>query len=428
MAPRLLFFKGLRTVPPTAPGAACHSGRRLAIIHTSRCGIKNLSTAETLRRNTREGPFRALPVEGTRKISKTSVPAILLPGEARDKEIESRLREGWSFLQVATFLERTPEFIAREAKRILGQDALSKVLARKKKGEWAEDETRDLIRLRRGGALITKIAHLLRRTKPSIKEKLREIGSAISETGARQGPRELPPGLQESLFSARLENIWKGLLQSDMTPSWREALRERPAEEWLSRVSAGIPEESRRLLGGLQPPTGEELESLPPVATSDAGVFARLVFNPYEVRMDSDRYLFVGSASKYDGGLLARKRSQSEKGLSKKMKKKHLVEDVFVTLMTMKMDDSSEQSVLDVRRTVTIAKSILRLWLGALGNPPHDLRVLYPWYPETPGYNPWCLINPLTKDIKDPVNVSCAKELIIKGLIGSMGMANTGST
>lgn len=52
-----------------------------------------------------------------------------------------------------------------------------------------------------------------------------------------------------------------------------------------------------------QPPTYDELECLPSVDSTDAGVYVRLLTSRYELQTASDRYLYVGSASKYGSGL-----------------------------------------------------------------------------------------------------------------------------
>ncbi|KAJ2892135.1 hypothetical protein MKZ38_010216 [Zalerion maritima] len=166
-----------------------------------------------------------IPKEGARRKSKTPVPAILLPGRARDEEIELRLQQGQSLLDLASSLERTSSFIIREAKRLLGEYELKKLMKQNKKGQWSNDEIR---------------------TKLSVEKQLRELGSTIFEPTAVEGPQEFPPRLQESLFNTQLVQMWQGLLRSEMTQTWREALWEKSAKEWLSTISAGIPEDVLR--------------------------------------------------------------------------------------------------------------------------------------------------------------------------------------
>lgn len=142
----------------------------------------------------------------------------------------------------------------------------------------------------------------LRRTQHSIQKKLRELGSSIFEPIVVAGPQELPPGLRESLFEARLAEIWDGLLKLEMTQTWRDALQEKPPGQWLAAVSAGIPAHVKRMLGGLQSPSWEELKSSALVDTKDAGVYARLVESRFEIQAAGDRRLAKchrGSAAGY---------------------------------------------------------------------------------------------------------------------------------
>ncbi|KAF2192906.1 hypothetical protein K469DRAFT_693007 [Zopfia rhizophila CBS 207.26] len=213
--------------------------------------------------------------------------------------------------------------------------------------------------------------------------------------------------------------MWQGLLKSEMTQTWREALQGKSAEEWLSSISAGIPEDVKRVLGGLRPPTWEELESLSLIDTNDAGVYARLVKSRYEFQMVSDRYLYVGSASRYGGGLNVRiaehtmkTRRSDESRLQRDIRTKDLKgTDRFVTLMVMKMDSPKKEVVLDVRRTVTLAEAILTAWLSALQSPSHDLQSLCPWDPQTLEYTGWSSHNPLIKNVAEPNNEKMGRGL-----------------
>ncbi|KAH7108862.1 hypothetical protein B0J11DRAFT_513074 [Dendryphion nanum] len=169
-----------------------------------------------------------------------------------------------------------------------------------------------------------------------------------------------------------------------MTQTWREALQERSAEEWLSSISMGVPKDVKRVLGRLQPPTWEELRNLPLVDTNDAGVYAWLVTSKHELQMRFDRYLYVGSASRYGGELNRRiaehttkRKRRSESRVQRDIRTKVLKgPDRFITLMVMEIDSSDRYVVLGVRRTVTLAEAIFTVWLGALQSPAHDLKTL----------------------------------------------------
>jgi hypothetical protein len=202
-----------------------------------------------------------------------------------------------------------------------------------------------------------------------------------------------------------------------MTPTWRKALSEKSSETWLSSISEGIPEDVKRILGGLQSPTYHEFECLSSVNSTDAGVYARLVTSRYEIQTAGDRYLYVGSASKYGSGLNGRvsehteKRSRhNETRLHQNIRTKDLnAPGRFVTLMSVKMNSPKYEDVLDVRRTVTLAEAILTVWLGALQSPCTHLRSLCQWDPQTLDYTAWSSHNPLTVDIVESNNsMTCA--------------------
>lgn len=332
-----------------------------------------------------------------------------LPGEARDKVIELGFRQGQSPVDLAIFLDRTPEFILRKAKCLLGKYGLEKQMRWNKKGQWTNIETQWLISRRNQGLPLNKMAKLLRRTRQSVEKTLRQLGTEILKSAVvvEEGPQELPSWLREMVFTTRLIKIWKGLLKSDMTPIWREALSKKSSKQWLTRTSEGIPKDVKKILGGLRPPTFDELEHLSPINSTDAGVYARLVTSRYPVLAVSDRYLYVGSASKYGSGLQGRAEQHIKKGvktrLGRNIKKMNLkVPGSFVVLMTIKMNSAEEEHILDVRRTATLAEAILTIWLGALQSPSPQLQKLCPWDPQALDYTAWSSHNPLTVDIVLP--------------------------
>lgn len=340
------------------------------------------------------------------------MPEYLLPGKARDEEIALRLQQGQSFVDLASSLQRTVKFIAGEADRILGKNEVKTLLRKSKRGQWSNDETQQLTALREQKLPPKTIAMLLRRTKSSVDKKSQELGSTWSGSYAVEGPQEMLPGSQVSLFNIRLAEIWQALLRSEMTQAWREALQKKRVDEWLSSISLGIPEGVKKALGGLRPPTWDELENFPLIDTNDAGVYARLVTSRHKVQMVSDRYLYVGSASKYGGGLNSRIaqhteriRHKGESRLQREIRSKSLEgKGRFITLMTMKMDSSEYEVVLDVRRTVTLAEAILSVWLSALQTPAHDLQCACPWDKDLLQYTGWASHNPLLLDIVLPTS------------------------
>ena len=342
----------------------------------------------------------------TAREPKALVPRFPPAGKARYEEIGLRLRQGQSFLDIELSLRKTLRSIAREANRILGEDEVKKPVKINKQGQWSDVEIQRLIMLREQRMPLTEIAKWLRRTKKGVAKRIQELKIAV------EGPQALPPGLQESLFNIRLTKIWQALLKSDMTHRWEEALQEKSAEQWLSKISMGITEDTKKVLGGLQPPTWEELERLPLVNTNEAVVYARLVTSRHYTEIPSSRYLYVGSASKYGGGLNSRiaehtrrTKRKNESRLQRDIRTKRLKGNgSFVTLMVMKMESSDEEVVLDVRRTVTLAEAILTVWLGALQSPTHTLQRDCPWDPQTLQYTGWSSHNPLVFNVALPGN------------------------
>ncbi|KAI0117441.1 hypothetical protein F4814DRAFT_287338 [Daldinia grandis] len=368
------------------------------------------------RKNARCDKDVDIPLEHPTRKLKTIGSTKRLTGKARDEEVELSFQQGQSPVDLATTLDRTPEFILREAKRLLGEEKLKQQMKWHKKGQWSESETQWLISQRNQGLPLNKIAKLLRRTEPNVNKKLRQLGTTILvSTVMEDGPQEVPTWLQQTLFSMRLLKIWKGLLESDMTPTWTEALLEKSAEHWLTTVSAGIPEDVKKILGGLQPPTYNKLEHLSPVISTDAGVYARLVTSRYSVQAASDRYLYIGSASKHGSGLQGRVgqhvRKEKKTRLDGDIKEMYLkAPGCFVTLMSMKMN-SAEENVLDVRRTVILAEAILTIWLGALQSPGFQLQNLCPWDPDALDYRPWSSHNPLEVDFTLPNNAIIGRQV-----------------
>jgi hypothetical protein len=331
------------------------------------------------------------------------------PGKDRDEELQQRLRNGESIVDIAHAFGRTPKFIMREAERVLGSRARYPIgKGENKTGTWTDEEIQGLINLRGEGMLPADLSKYLRRTKASVEKKLQELHSDIFDSTLVQGPQRLPQWLYKSLFKERLINVWDGLIKSEMTPNWRKALAENPSEEWLSRIADGIPESVKKVLGGLQPPTYDSLGMLPPVDTTDAGVYARLLNSRHKLHAATERYVYVGSASRAQGGLNTRVREHTTKShntrLGRFVKSKKLERPGrFVTLMTMKMKSMDDQDVLDVRRTVTLAEAILTVWLGALEcRSRSGLQDLYQWDIGVRDYTPLCSHNPLALDIVEP--------------------------
>ncbi|KAL9100886.1 MAG: hypothetical protein Q9163_003797 [Psora crenata] len=226
---------------------------------------------------------------------------------------------------------------------------------------------------------------------------------------AVEGRQEMPLGFQESIFNSHLVDVWQGLLRSEMTEKWRGA-----SGEIIRGVAfhyfGGYQDMLRNSSEGFDLQPGGELEGLPSTDTDDAGVYARLVSSRYGIQKVSDRYLYVGCASRYGSGLIARisehtvKRKRSDESrLQRDIRKKDLKgNNRFVTLMVMRMDSPKSEDVHDVRLTVTLAEAISAMWLGALQSPSLHLQNLCQWDPQTLEYTAWSSHNPLTVEVVKP--------------------------
>ena len=94
----------------------------------------------------------------TARESNAPVPRFPLAGKARDEEIELRLRQGQSFLDIELFLQKSSMFIARDAGRILGKDEVKRLLKINKRGRWSNVEIKRLMTLQEQRVPITEIA------------------------------------------------------------------------------------------------------------------------------------------------------------------------------------------------------------------------------------------------------------------------------
>lgn len=104
-----------------------------------------LSQDRTIQRSCTSRKDVELPKNGAERQVKIPVPTKRVTGGTRDEEIQRSLRKGQSFVDLASYFGRSPEFIFREAKRLLGQEELKKLMMRNKKGQWSDDETQWLI-------------------------------------------------------------------------------------------------------------------------------------------------------------------------------------------------------------------------------------------------------------------------------------------
>jgi hypothetical protein len=218
-------------------------------------------------------------------------------------------------------------------------------------------------------------------------------------------------GNPTAIFSLRLEVIWTALLESENTPAFTRILARKTRESWLHCISERIPVEVKALLVGQKCPTFEGLRAMPPVDSTDAGVYARLVESRYEFKMKVDRLVYVGSASRFNAGLTGRMKGH----LSSRSADSRLQHDIerrdlccpgdFITLMQMPFTGPSPQDIFEIRAIVTVAEAVLTVWLGALRNPSALLRDAFPWSHDEKNYTPWSSYNPIEKDFLVPLEL-----------------------
>ncbi|KJX93779.1 hypothetical protein TI39_contig4258g00006 [Zymoseptoria brevis] len=312
---------------------------------------------------------------------------------------------------------------------------------------WADKDVGKLIELRKDGWPLTRIADKLDRKPADVQKALRLLGTGPFHTApstshnatasTSQDSTELPSELSsgestEEVFHRRLTEVWACLLDSVKTPAWTRIIATRTKEEWLSKISEGIGSEVRTLLAGTRCPTFQDLNALPLLMSRDAGVYARLVESRYEIQFAIDRMVYVGSASKYGGGLASRIAEHASKRKNKPGRKRKIIPRLqtsieartlrwpgnFATLMVLRFPSSRPQDVYNVRATVVIAEAMLTIWLGALQDPPPNVNPsprlfdAFPWDLAERDYTPWSSHNPLLVDFTLPLEMDpCIREV-----------------
>ncbi|SMY29613.1 unnamed protein product [Zymoseptoria tritici ST99CH_1A5] len=312
---------------------------------------------------------------------------------------------------------------------------------------WADKDVGKLVELRKDGWPLTRIADKLDRKPADVQKALRLLGTGPFHTATStshnatastsQDSTEVLPELSsgdstEEVFHRRLTEVWTCLLDSVKTPAWTRIIATRTKDEWLSQISDGIGSEVRTLLAGTQCPTFQELNALPLLMSTDAGVYARLVESRYEVQFAIDRMVYVGSASKYNAGLAGRIAEHASKLKNKPGRKRKTIPRLqitiearklrwpgnFATLMVLSFPSSKPQDVYNVRATVVIAEAMLTIWLGALQDPPPNVNPsprlfdAFPWNLAERDYTPWSSHNPLLVDFTLPWEMDpCIREV-----------------
>lgn len=233
----------------------------------------------------------------------------------------------------------------------------------------------------------------------------RHVNFRIVRTNS--GERPLSPEEEEN-FKSRLSKIWEGMKTPSVTPKWKDIISNKSTDLWLSQIAEHIPTNVKLILASPHPPTPAQLKSLPWSNTTDGGVFAWC--SEANGKQDSTKktfYVYIGSASKGDGGLNFRKShmlspsaTPHDEGLKRKIKDLGLnAEGEFKTLSIVPFENGFDGKVTDVRALAILTRWALTIWLGAVdeGLKP-KVKELVPWDLENIEYFGLVGDNPLETD------------------------------
>jgi hypothetical protein len=215
---------------------------------------------------------------------------------------------------------------------------------------------------------------------------------------------------ENAIFFSRLAKIWKGVMTFPMCLEWKDRFASFPSEVWQARIAEHTPNHVKSMLASPQAPKLTQLESLGWSDTTAAGVYGcYFSSNKRSVRAKKARYLYIGSATAYPGGLSARRRkillpsSLTQKdSLKSKMRNLDLsLQGEFFKLFEVPFNYAFGDG-MSVRGLAILARMVFTIWLGSFdeGLKP-AIRDLTPWGLETIGYFGLAVDNPLATDFDD---------------------------
>lgn len=279
-----------------------------------------------------------------------------------------------------------------------------------KKGPWRKEEVEILKTMHEDRKHPRIIARRLTRSEESVRAKIKHFSEHFQERNKApiyEGPQALSPELESSIFRARLEIVWEGLMKLPMTQEWAKVLAKSQPESWLSMIEVHTPKHVKSMLASHQPPKIAQLESVEWSATTAAGVCG-WVLKPKGLNcpFDSECYLWVGSASKHSSGLEGRKENLlSSSRLTRNETPKPHIKDLglrltrkFITLLEIPFKDDSAEEVERIRRLVTLARGVFVIWLAAAEDR-SAIKEVVPWELEGIHYRGLASHN-LTRNIK----------------------------
>jgi hypothetical protein len=239
-----------------------------------------------------------------------------------------------------------------------------------------------MTRLARGTQQFAKCVGCVRRAwRPSIVGTLR--GLKVQDVS----PRTLSP--EEEIFNSRSSKIWEGMMALKRTAEFNAIISRETTDVWLSRIAEHIPANVKLILVSPHPPTPDELMSLAWSNTTDAGVLS-WCSKAREKQESGEKtvYVYIGSASKYPGGLDRRRRYMLSRGakphdeqLKRKIKNLGLSsKGKFGTLFKVPFKNNFGGHVLDDRALTILTRLHLMISLGAVdGKLKSKTKHLVPW-------------------------------------------------
>ena len=281
-------------------------------------------------------------------------------------------------------------------------------------GRWMKEETDILKEMCKDHVHPRAIADRLGRKTQSVVQKIAGLSDYFrqhNEASRFEGPRSLPPEMEESVLRSRLQTIWEGLMRTPKTKRWDEVLMNHPPSLWQSMILEALPRDVVSILTSVQPPHLARIESLPWSETSAAGVFA-WILKPAKAsyHFDDECYVYIGSTARHGKGLGGRRaelQSRPYRGMDAIIRSidYHKLDrrGQFVTLFEVPFADDSREEVERIRTLVTLAKAVLVIWLGAVEKRSRTaITGLVPWDIETISYLGIGGHNALYRDIYVP--------------------------
>ncbi|EAQ90147.1 predicted protein [Chaetomium globosum CBS 148.51] len=312
---------------------------------------------------------------------------------------------------------------------------LASLMRERKRGKWSDEEKEHLIKLthNRRRINIESIARQIGREPDSVRSRLRLMAKKMSVELGNEAVSFSVESLdgdlgneEQSILEARMCHVIDGMLKKRdlVTTQWKAILSAKSTEAWVATILPLIPTRVKHILAAPSPPTAADWRNLTWQDTSRFGVYAWLLkrggsgsLNPLRV----EKYLYIGSATKYGHGLFGRALQHRERhgrnsgsSLDNRIKQRGLsrATGYFATLLVTEAASLEIGDITKARELVVFAEAILTVWLEALtetesaGAPSRAeehrrLHSLSPWnHPQQFSYKGLCSHSPLALDLE----------------------------